>query len=108
MDLASKKCIPCEKGTPPLKKEEIEKYLAEFKSPWEVVEDRKIKKSFTFGDFKEAMQFVNKVADIAETEQHHPNIHISYSKVTLDLWTHAIGGLSENDFLMAAKIENLT
>ena len=107
MDLTLKKCIPCETGTPPLNREKIEKYQLELKNPWEVIENTKIKRKFKFEDFEEAMEFVNKVADIAEVEQHHPDIHISYSKVTLELWTHAIGGLSENDFIIAAKIEDL-
>ena len=107
MDLTQKKCVPCEGGTPPLRNEEIEKYLSQLKTKWDVVEGRKIKKQFIFEDFKKAIEFVNKVANIAEREQHHPDIHIFYSKVTIELWTHAIGGLSENDFIIAAKIENL-
>ncbi len=107
MDLTSKKCIPCEAGTPPLKADKVQKYLSELKTPWEVEEGRKIKKKFVFKDFKEAMEFVNKVASIAEEEQHHPDVHIFYSKVTIELWTHAIGGLSENDFIMASKIEQI-
>lgn len=107
-DLTKKKCIPCEAGTPPLTPDQINQYLPQLKTEWEVIENSKIKKKFKFADFKEAMQFVNKVAAVAEQEQHHPDIHIFYSKVTIELWTHAIGGLSENDFIMAAKIEELT
>lgn len=107
MDLIKKKCVPCEAGTPPLKPDEVQKYLSELKTPWEVLENIKIKKKFNFGDFKETMDFVNKVAEVAETESHHPDIYIFYSKVTIELWTHAIGGLSENDFIIASKIENL-
>jgi len=91
--------------TPPLTQDQIKEYLSNLKTEWEVVENSKIKKKFKFADFKEAIQFVNKVAEVAEQEQHHPDIHIFYSKVTIELWTHAIGGLSENDFVMAAKIE---
>ncbi len=107
MDLTQKKCIPCEAGTPPLKKDEVEKYLSQLKTSWEVLENTKIKKKFIFKDFKKAMEFVNKVAEIAETESHHPDIYIFYSKVEIELWTHAIGGLSENDFIMASKIEEI-
>lgn len=99
--------MPCESGTPPLNETQIKNYLAQLKTPWEVVDSIKIKKTLTFKDFKEAMGFVNKVAEIAEAEQHHPDIAIFYNKVTIELWTHAIGGLSENDFVMAAKIGNL-
>lgn len=107
-ELIAKKCIPCESGTPPLKPEEVEKYLSQLKTKWEVIDNLKLKKEFIFNDFKEAMEFVNKVAELAESEGHHPDIHIFYSKVTIELWTHAVGGLSENDFIFAAKLENIT
>ncbi len=73
---------------------------------WELREN-KIRKTYRFKDFKESMKFVNKVADLAEEEGHHPNIFISWNKVTLTLTTHAIGGLSDNDFIMAAKIDRI-
>lgn len=75
--------------------------------PWDVFENEKIKKEFVFADFKEAIEFINKVADIAEEEGHHPDIHIFYNKVMIELWTHEIGGLSENDFILASKIEKI-
>jgi len=106
MNLSQKKCIPCEGGTKPFTKEEIEQYNQMLKSPWEVVEEKKIKRQFKFKDFTEAMQFVNQVANIAEKEQHHPDIAIVWNKVTITLTTHSIGGLSENDFILASKIEN--
>lgn len=108
MELIKKKCIPCEGGTPPFDQEKIKEYLAQLKSDWEVLENRKIRKEFKFKDFLGAIAFVNKVAEIAEQEDHHPDIHISYRKVLIELWTHAVGGLSENDFIVAAKIELLT
>lgn len=88
--------------------EDIKKYLKELKSEWQVIDDKKIKREFIFKDFKEAMVFVNKVAKIAESEGHHPDISIFYSKVEIELWTHAVGGLLENDFILAVKIDNLT
>lgn len=106
-DLASKKCVPCESGTPPLTKEEFTPFLKQLKLEWEVLEEKKIRHEFKFKDFVEAMKFVNKVADLAESENHHPNIHIYYSRVVIDLTTHNIGGLSENDFILAAKIEQV-
>lgn len=106
MDLVSKKCVPCEVGGPSLTHDEIAK-LALQVADWEIVEDRLIKKQFKFADFKEAMQFVNKIADLAESEGHHPDIKISYNKVFIELWTHAVKGLSENDFILAAKINRL-
>ena len=69
--------------------------------------DHRIRRQFKFNDFKEAMIFVNKVAELANAEDHHPDIKIVYSKVQLDLFTHAVGGLSENDFIMAAKIDRI-
>lgn len=104
-NLTDKKCVPCEGGTPPLTGEEIEKYLKELKSEWNVLDNKKISKEFKFTDFKDSMKFINKVAEIAEAEQHHPDIHVFYNKVLIELWTHAVHGLSENDFILAAKIE---
>lgn len=105
--LALKKCIPCETGTSPLTPEQFKPLLNQLKLKWEVVENRKIRHEFKFKDFVDAISFVNKVADLAESENHHPNIHIYYSRVVIDLTTHNIKGLSENDFILAAKIENI-
>lgn len=104
-DFRDKKCVPCEGGVPPLTGEQSGEYLAAL-SGWEIdTASKKISKKFTFKDFVEAMVFVNKVADVAESERHHPDIAISYGKVTCELTTHAIDGLSENDFIVAAKID---
>lgn len=107
MELTAQKCVPCEAGTPPLQGDEIQSYFSQLKTSWEVIENRKIKRQFKFKNFKEAMVFVNKVAVLAEAEGHHPDIHIFYNKVTIELWTHAIGGLSPNDFIIASKVELL-
>lgn len=105
--LKSKKCVPCEGGTPPLTREESEKLLSQIPD-WEIFGNKKIVRDFRFKDFKAAMGFVNKVAELAEAEGHHPDILIhGWNKVRLELSTHAIGGLSENDFILAAKIDNL-
>lgn len=87
--------------------EEEAKELLKQIQGWELVEGKKIRKVFEFKNFKQAMEFVNTVAAIAEQEGHHPDIHISWNKVTLELWTHAIKGLSENDFIVAAKVEKI-
>ena len=105
MALTDKKCVPCEGGVQPFTESQINDYLAQLKTEWEVVAFIKIKKQFKFKDFKEAMAFVNKIAEIAEKEGHHPDITINYNRVTIELSTHSIGGLSENDFILAAKIE---
>jgi 4a-hydroxytetrahydrobiopterin dehydratase len=107
MHLLQMTCTACEGGTPPLTPDEITAFKADLTTAWEVVDQKHLCRSFTFADFKEAMRFVNKVADIAESEGHHPDIAIHWNKVDIDLSTHAIGGLSENDFILAAKIELL-
>lgn len=106
-DLAKAKCVPCEGGVQPIGIVEAEGYLKELKLKWEIVGGEKIKHLFEFKNFKEAIVFVNKVADIAEAEGHHPDIYIFYNKVTIELWTHAINGLFKNDFILAAKISEL-
>ncbi len=117
--LKDKRCIPCEGGVPPLAKAEAARLMTEL-SGWEFSKDgnraraeqsshdgKSIEKSMVFKNFDKAMDFVNMVADMAELEQHHPDIDIRYNKVKLVLSTHAIGGLSENDFILAAKIDRI-
>ncbi len=103
--LTKGQCVPCEGGTKPMDKKEIKTYLSLLKTPWKVSQANKIEKLFMFKDFKTSMMFVNKVADIAEDQGHHPDIKISYNKVGILLTTHAIGGLSVNDFIVASKVE---
>ncbi len=104
-NLLKKKCVPCEGGVMPFDKKESEKYLSQL-SGWSLDEKaEKISKEFKFKDFIGAVNFVNSIAEIAEEEGHHPDIHIFYNKVLLELSTHSIGGLSENDFILAAKID---
>lgn len=106
-DLTKKKCVPCEGDAMPLNSEQAGSYLG-MTPGWQLdAAGKKIYRSFSFKDFLEAMAFVNKVAAIAENEGHHPDIYIFYSKVNLELWTHNIGGLSENDFIVAAKVNEL-
>ena len=107
-ELLQKKCVPCEGGVPPLSAESVADYMEKVDA-WTLMKDEemKIEKKFTFKDFERAMEFVNEVAGLAEAEGHHPNIHVSYNVVTLTLWTHAASGLTENDFIMAAKIDQV-
>lgn len=109
MQLSQKHCVPCEGGTPPLPIDQ-EEILIKKVSSWLILRNgnHTLRKQFTFKNFQKAMEFVNKVAKIAEKEGHHPDIYIFYNKVQLDLFTHAVGGLSENDFIMAAKIDEIT
>jgi len=108
-ELTKRKCVPCEGGTPPLTADEIAAYQKQLVTPWEVSDDlRKISKEFKSKDFTKALELINKVGEIAEQQGHHPDIYLhNYNKVRIDLWTHAVGGLSENDFIMAAKIDQL-
>jgi 4a-hydroxytetrahydrobiopterin dehydratase len=107
--LSNKKCVPCEKkGSMAFDAAEASRYAAEVPG-WILGEDaKKITREFTLKDFLGAMDFINAVADIAEAEGHHPDIYIFYNKVRLELSTHSVGGLSENDFIMAAKISDIT
>ncbi len=106
MDLTQKKCIPCEAGTPPLEESKVNELLKEIPT-WQI-KDGHLYKKFKFKNFVEAMKFVNEVAEIAENEGHHPDFCVHYNRVEIELFTHAIKGLSENDFIVAAKIDNLS
>jgi len=107
MDIGKKKCEPCEGGIPPLKAGEVDEYMKELQGGWTVADNRKISKEYSFVNYRHTMDFVNRVADLAEEEGHHPDMHVCYGRVVIDLWTHAIGGLSENDFIVAWKIDRL-
>jgi 4a-hydroxytetrahydrobiopterin dehydratase len=107
MDLSTKKCVPCEGGVPPLNKKEVAEYKKLIKPGWKVTKENRITNEYAFVNFKHTMDFVNKVADLAESEGHHPDLHVYYGKVVIEIWTHAIKGLSENDFILAAKIDKL-
>lgn len=103
--LSEKRCVPCEGGMPPLGRGEIIALEDELNN-WNIVDDKKLEKTLKFKDFSEALAFVNRVGEIAENENHHPDIGIfGWNKVKISLTTHAIGGLSENDFILAAKID---
>jgi 4a-hydroxytetrahydrobiopterin dehydratase len=105
-DLASKSCVPCRGGIAPLTRDEAEELLA--RAPgWSLEDGTRLRRRFEFEDFKKAIAFVNRVADIAEEQGHHPDIAIHWNKVDLVLWTHKIGGLHENDFILAAKVNRL-
>lgn len=108
-DLSLQKCVPCEDGASPLGAEEVQKYMGRLSPGWEVAPDGKsIGKEFRFDNYGEAVKFVNAVATLAEAENHHPDTHLYYKKVVIDLTTHKIDGLSVNDFILASKIEHNT
>jgi 4a-hydroxytetrahydrobiopterin dehydratase len=103
-ELAEKKCQPCRGGVPPLTAEEISPLLKQLLG-WEVVENHHLRREYEFPDFSQALDFVNRVGAIAEQEDHHPDIFLSWGKVELKIWTHKINGLTESDFILAAKID---
>jgi 4a-hydroxytetrahydrobiopterin dehydratase len=116
--LADKKCIPCEQGAEPLLPEQAQELMAHLNPPsrdasdgrsdWSLIDEAHLlAKHFTFPDFVRTMKFVNAVAALAEEEGHHPDLTISYGSVTVELMTHSIGGLSENDFILASKIDKI-
>jgi len=107
MDLSKKKCIPCEGGIPPLTEKEVSEFKKQISSGWKVTDNNKISREFLFVNYRHTIDFVNKVADIAEEEGHHPDLHIYYGRAVVELSTHSINGLSENDFILAAKIDKL-
>ena len=106
-DLAKKKCIPCTGGTPPLKGEELTGLLDKLGGGWRVVDEHHLEKEYRFRNFRTALAFTNRVGELAEAQGHHPDIHLSWGKVKLVIWTHKIDGLTESDFILAAKAEQL-
>lgn len=106
--LAKKRCIPCEGGVEPLTEAEARKLMPELEQDWMLIDSgHMLARTFNFKDFVQTIAFVNKVATIAEEEQHHPDLSIAYNTLSIELMTHAIDGLSENDFILAAKIDEL-
>ena len=110
-DLANKKCVPCEGGIPSFKIDEIHKYLKKV-DDWEVKEDKSknfyLIKKFKFINFIESQNFINKVGEIAEKEQHHPDIAFGWGYADIKIFTHAIKGLVESDFILASKIDQIS
>ena len=109
VELAQKKCVPCEGGVLPLFMDVARTMMKELQPEWHLQESDppKLVRTFKFKNFREALEFVDKVGAVAEGEGHHPDIEIHYNRVTLSLYTHAINGLHENDFILAAKIDKL-
>ena len=103
-DLAAKKCVPCEKGTAALRGEELRRLHGQLRD-WNLVGEERLEKEYGFPDFRTALAFVNRVGEVAEAEGHHPDLFLTWGKVRITLWTHSIGGLSENDFIVAAKAD---
>lgn len=107
-ELSQKKCVPCRGGLPPLKGKELQAIYEQLANGWKIIDEHHLEKEFTFKNFREALAFTNKVGELAEQEGHHPDIYLAWGKVKITTWTHKIDGLTESDFILAAKIDKLT
>lgn len=106
MDLKDKKCIPCSSYVPPLSLEEKQKHLASLSTDWRLThEQSRIERKIKFKNFKRALEFANEVGRLAEIEKHHPEIHLGWGHCDIEIWTHTNNNLVENDFILAAKID---
>jgi 4a-hydroxytetrahydrobiopterin dehydratase len=105
-ELAEKTCVPCRGGVPPLQGKELEA-LHKIVPAWNVIEEHHLEREFKFPDFAQALAFVNRVGALAEEQGHHPDIFLAWGKAGITLWTHKVNGLTESDFIMAAKIDRL-
>lgn len=106
-ELSKKQCVPCQGGVPPLTEKETADFLLQLSDDWQVVMNHHLMKEFNFSDFRTALDFTNKVGELAETEGHHPDIYLAWGRVQITIWTHKIDGLTESDFVLAAKINEL-
>ena len=104
-DLANQQCVPCKGGVPPLAHEAILSLLDRLGGGWKVADDHHLENDYTFNDFAEALAFTNRVGAIAEEQGHHPDIYLAWGRVGLKIWTHKIDGLTESDFVFAAKAD---
>jgi 4a-hydroxytetrahydrobiopterin dehydratase len=105
--LAEKECVPCNGGVPPLKGNDLSKLASELMPGWQVMREHHLEREFKFKDFREALNFTNRVGELAEEQGHHPDVYLSWGKVKVTIWTHKIDGLTESDFVLAAKIDRL-
>ena len=105
-DLAEQQCIPCKGGIPPLKGSDLSSLLQKLNHDWQVIKEHHLEKEYRFQNFRDALSFTVRVGDLAEAQGHHPDIYLAWGKVKLTVWTHKIDGLTESDFIFAAKAEN--
>jgi 4a-hydroxytetrahydrobiopterin dehydratase len=106
-DLTSKHCVPCRGGVPPLAGQELADLTSRLGGGWQVVDEHHLSKVFSFPDFVTALEFTNRVGELAEAEGHHPDIRLSWGRVEIEIFTHKIDGLTESDFILAAHIDQL-
>jgi 4a-hydroxytetrahydrobiopterin dehydratase len=106
-ELAKKECVPCKGGVPPLKGKQLRTLHAAVNNDWRLVGEHHLEKDYKFSDFREALDFTNRVGEMAELQNHHPDIYLAWGKVKVSIWTHKIDGLTESDFIFAAKTDQL-
>lgn len=107
MKLSQKNCVPCKGGVPPLRGEELAKLMSQISNNWQLNKAGHLEASFTFKTFRQALNFANQVGDIADMEGHHPDLYVSWGRCAIEIWTHKIQGLTESDFILAAKIDEI-
>jgi 4a-hydroxytetrahydrobiopterin dehydratase len=105
--LAQRECVPCKGGTPPLKGRAAAELAGQLSGGWRVVDEHHLEKEYSFHNFREALDFTNRIGELAEAQGHHPDIYLAWGKVRLTIWTHKIDGLTESDFVLAAKADQL-
>ena len=106
-ELASQQCVPCRGGVPPVKGDELKALQTRLGGDWTVVDEHHLEKAYTFDDFRQALDFTVRVGEMAEEQDHHPDILLTWGRVTVTIWTHKIDGLTESDFVFAAKSDAL-
>lgn len=106
-ELASQQCVPCRGGVPPLEGAELQALHGQLGGGWKVVDGHHLEKAYTFDDFRQALDFTVRVGEMAEQQDHHPDIFLTWGRVTVTIWTHKIDGLTESDFVFAAKADSL-
>ena len=107
MELAQKQCVPCRGGIPPLKGNPLQTLFKRLESGWKIIDEHHLQKDYTFDSYQEAVRFTNLIADLAESEGHHPELLLSFQNVRVSIWTHKIDGMVESDFIFAAKSDQI-
>lgn len=105
--LADRECVPCKGGVSPLAGESLQQYMKDLSGDWELVDEQRLEKTYKFKNFREALDFTVRIGELAERVGHHPDIFLAWGRVKLTVWTHKIGGLSEADFVFAAKADRI-